>query len=573
MTKLRTLNLFNNSFSGKIPTEIGDLPLLHDVKLNSNLLSDNIPSQIGYLSDLKNLELQGNNLSGSIPSQIFLCSKLQTLNVEENKLSGNIPTNFERMVNLESSKSEKDYLFKLLYYLNLSTFLTSRSSSFLVFLSQNNLVGAIPSELGLASSLKQLWLRDNKLSGTLPQELSNLRNVSAFIVEKNQLSGNLHGLFDNFTSFWGLNIGSNTFSGKIPDSVWDIEIELGAILEANQLTGSVPNDYCSRVPFLKLDNSVWFQEPEIDCTCCNVKNCYMWDVDVAMERPICPKANIHEVSLFMSYKIEDLLMNQTQADLVGFGVSAIKPICVSPTGCYSIENKTDLIPFDGETEQYFLQYSSASNTLEIREACDAVTICGQVFDANDPKREGLNHLTQLVFPDVLNDEETPEYQALCWLLTADELYDQYNVCDGTLLQRFVLRLLLYKQESNHIDIKAMHTCDHPYIECAQDNKYVVGINMTNQGLSGSLNSEIGLLATLREINLSHNNLQGTLDPSTFSALPYLEVFNIAENGFSGEIPEKIFALPKLKNLDMSRNLLHGVLPNKSNFSDTLGESS
>jgi len=435
----------------------------------------------------------------------------------------------------------------------------------------NNLVGTIPSEIGLVTSLKELWLRDNLLSGTVPREIGTLTNISRIILEDNRLTGNLDGIFDNFTSLWGINLGSNQFTGKIPDSLWDINISQGVILEENSLTGTVPDDYCAQTTILKIDNSDWLQEPEVECSCCTVKNCHMWDIGLATERPVCPRSNVYDINFFMSYRIEDLIMKQTLVDLVGPGVPAQKAICLSPTGCYFIENRTSFIANDGMTEQYFLQYSDASKSLDIQTECDAVTICDNVYGPNHPKREGINHLTQVVFPDVTIDEENPEYLALCWLLNIDELYHEFDVCDGTLLQRYVLRLFFYTQGTSDRGFRFNHTCDWPGITCDEDRKYVEFINMSDQGLDGNLNSELGLLTKLRRINLSDNNLKGTLDPLTFSSLPFLEAFNVASNEMSGMIPSEMLELKNLAKLNISGNLFVGSLPEDVSYSKELSK--
>jgi len=436
----------------------------------------------------------------------------------------------------------------------------------LVILTGNKLTGSIPSEVGLLSSLEELWLRDNQLSGSLPQELGNLNNLSTIILEKNELTGKLNGVFDSFTSLVGLNLGFNNFTGEIPEHLWSIDVELGLNLEWNDLSGSVPKEYCSKSTVLKIDNSEWQQKPKVSCSCCTVQYCRLWDVSLALERPLCPSTNLYNLSFSVGYRFQDLLLDQNLEDIVGLGQSSVKSICISPTGCYSIGNQVN-------AESHMLQYSNESNTLEPQNRCDAVPICGNMYGEHDPKREGLNHLSQLVVPDLSIDEESPEYMSLCWVLTEDNLYDKFDVCDGTLLQRYVLKLFFLTQGIYKSGYANTHTCDWDGIQCDDDRKYVLGMDMRNRGLNGKLNTELGLLTQLREINLSNNKMEGTLDPVTFKSLPYLEVFNVAENDLSGEIPDELIVLPKLKKVFMSSNLFQGRLPYKSGYSDSLGEIS
>ena len=58
-------------------------------------------------------------------------------------------------------------------------------------LSQNNLVGTIPSELALIKTLRLLVLDENSLSGTLPKQLTGLEHLNVLWVQYNRLSGTL----------------------------------------------------------------------------------------------------------------------------------------------------------------------------------------------------------------------------------------------------------------------------------------------------------------------------------------------------------------------------------------------
>ena len=58
-------------------------------------------------------------------------------------------------------------------------------------LSNNNLNGVIPAELGNLSSLLFLWLNSNELSGTIPAELGNLSILRRLQVNSNKLSGTI----------------------------------------------------------------------------------------------------------------------------------------------------------------------------------------------------------------------------------------------------------------------------------------------------------------------------------------------------------------------------------------------
>lgn len=76
-------------------------------------------------------------------------------------------------------------------------------------------------------------------------------------------------------------------------------------------------------------------------------------------------------------------------------------------------------------------------------------------------------------------------------------------------------------------------------------------------------TEIYRLDGLTHLNLSRNGLMGTLS-SQFSALPALVSLELAGNDLAGSIPPSLGSLAKLKMLDLSDNLLYGEIPSSVN---------
>lgn len=86
------LDLSNNNFSGRIPTDIDQkLKFVTSLDLSYNKFSGEIPVSLSNCSYLNLLNLQHNNLSGPIPWQLSRLNRLTTLNVADNSLSGEVP--------------------------------------------------------------------------------------------------------------------------------------------------------------------------------------------------------------------------------------------------------------------------------------------------------------------------------------------------------------------------------------------------------------------------------------------------------------------------------------------------
>ena len=101
----------NSSYSHIFTTFIIILSFTHLMFsfLYSNQLSGTVPTCIGNLSSLVNLKLYYNQLTGSIPLEICNLSHLQFLYLNYNQLNGTIPScigNLTNLLNLYLSKNE-----------------------------------------------------------------------------------------------------------------------------------------------------------------------------------------------------------------------------------------------------------------------------------------------------------------------------------------------------------------------------------------------------------------------------------------------------------------------------------
>lgn len=109
-----------------------------------------------------------------------------------------------------------------------------------LFLSDNNLVGILPPEIGNLLELTSLNLRKNQLSGFIPSEFGNLSNLTYVQLYLNQLSGSLPAEIGNLSNLTFLNLGSNDLGGSIPSTVGNLSNLTYLSIRSNKLTGSIP---------------------------------------------------------------------------------------------------------------------------------------------------------------------------------------------------------------------------------------------------------------------------------------------------------------------------------------------
>ena len=109
-------------------------------------------------------------------------------------------------------------------------------------LSQNQLTGPIPPEIGRLTNLTQLYLTDNQLTGPIPPEIGNLTNLEKLYLFLNQLTGEIPSEIGNLTNLTELGLEHNQLTGSIPPEIWNLTNLTWLILSSNELTGEIPSE-------------------------------------------------------------------------------------------------------------------------------------------------------------------------------------------------------------------------------------------------------------------------------------------------------------------------------------------
>ena len=107
-------------------------------------------------------------------------------------------------------------------------------------LSENQLSGTIPAEIGNLTSLTDLFLGRNQLSGTIPVEIGNLTSLEHLLLGGGQLSGTIPAEIGNLTRLISLGLEINQLSGTIPAELGNLTRLNSLDLSRNQLSGTIP---------------------------------------------------------------------------------------------------------------------------------------------------------------------------------------------------------------------------------------------------------------------------------------------------------------------------------------------
>ena len=87
--------------------------------------------------------------------------------------------------------------------------------------------------------------------------------------------------------------------------------------------------------------------------------------------------------------------------------------------------------------------------------------------------------------------------------------------------------------------KSTSYCSWEGVTCGRRHRWrVVGLNLSSQGLAGTISPAIGNLTFLRLLDLSSNGLQGEIPPS-IGSLRRLRGLHLVQNTLTGVIPSNI----------------------------------
>ncbi len=131
-----------------------------------------------------------------------------------------------------------------------------------LYLTDNNLVGTLPPELNVLSTVTIFWFKlcGNQLSGSLP-DLSAL-SVEWFCLNNNQLSGHITTQLPK--SIGNLSLDNNQFTGPLPESIGNVFAMLS--FSNNHFCGEVPRSVMKRTfrPEIGLSNNhLIASDPEV----------------------------------------------------------------------------------------------------------------------------------------------------------------------------------------------------------------------------------------------------------------------------------------------------------------------
>ncbi|KAI9116438.1 hypothetical protein K1719_012605 [Acacia pycnantha] len=258
MPLLKYLHLQSNHFMGPLPSTLINSPLLLTLDVMNNNFSGQVPSLLSSFLNLRVLIFKKNKLEGSIPDNLCELKKISILDFSQNKLSGKIPYCLNNISSgwrdtLRETKigrfgvswTTRILMFKVdpttgevsinqhvkqditLYRVQEVGFTSKRryesyQGSILDFmsgmdLSENQLTGEIPSQIGSLSTILALNLSNNNLEGPIPESFSNLKQIESLDLSHNRLTGHIPTQLTQLYTLSVFSVAYNNLSGMTPD--------------------------------------------------------------------------------------------------------------------------------------------------------------------------------------------------------------------------------------------------------------------------------------------------------------------------------------------------------------------
>ncbi|KAL3740850.1 hypothetical protein ACJRO7_022039 [Eucalyptus globulus] len=471
-------------------------------------------------------------------------------------------------------------------------------------LSQCNLSGPIPPQIGLLSKLTHLNLSRNILSGRLPPTLSNLTRLSLLYLGNNMINGKLDPrLFSNLTELQFLELQNNNFTGKIPLEIslltnlielainnnrlnGSIPYEIGNLkhldaisLYGNHLTGPVPVSIgnLTRLTILYLQqNNLSGPIPQDIVKCTKLVEIFLYDNDLSGSVPpglanfsFLKKLHLSENSL--SGPLPQVCRESPLVVFTAAFNSFTGPMPRSLRNCTTLVRvRLESNFLSGYLDRDFsvypnLNYLDLSNN-KLRGvlspywgSCLKLTllkVAGNEIGGTIPNELGKlsvlevldlssNHITGSISQHLGN------FSSLFWLNLAE------NRLSGSIPPELghLSRLEDLDLSSNELG----GPIPEQLWKCSKLRNLVLAMN----NLNGSISPQVGNLALQGSLNLSHNRLTGNIPPQI--AKLAVEHLDLSHNVLSGKIPPSFALMTGLTSVDFSYNELEGPIPDSKFF--------
>ncbi|RHN58917.1 putative leucine-rich repeat domain, L domain-containing protein [Medicago truncatula] len=488
----------NTSFSGALPSSIGNLRHLSELYLSSCQFNGTLSNSLSNLTQLRDLDLSNNNFTGPMPP-FGMVKNLIFLDLSYNNMS------------INGNDANVDQIsfpnIKLLYLASCNIqsfprFLMNQSTLISLDLSDNNIQGVVPNWIWKLQSLQWLNISHNFLT-ELEGSLQNLTSIWVVDLHNNQLQGCIP-VFPESIGF--LDYSTNNFS-VIPHDIGNyLSSAFFISLSNNNLQGSIPHSLCKASNLQVLDIS--FNNISGTISPCLIT------MTSTLEALNLKKNNLNG-------SLPDMFPTSCVVNTLNFHGNLLHgPIPKSLSHCSSL-NVLDI----------------GSNQMVDRFPCFLTKIPTlSVLVLWNNKFYGSIECSHLV-------ENKPNWKMI---QIVDIASNNFN---GKLLEKIFTSWDRMKHDEDVVS-------GNNYIPGSIESYYQDSVTITCKGQQMEL---VKILTIYTVIDFSSNSFEGPI-PMVVMDFKALYVLNFSNNGLYGEIPSTVGNLKQLESLDLSNNFLVGGIP-------------
>ncbi|TAE21482.1 MAG: hypothetical protein EAZ92_16940 [Candidatus Kapaibacterium sp.] len=236
---LEELTLSNNQFTGPLPSGIASARQLRIIRLDNNAFTGQLPSEWCELQNADEISLAGNRLTGSITACLGRLTRLRRLDLSRNQITGGIPSEFVALTNLRELSLAGNALDTPLPSSIWGSSTTTLSVS--VAQSSNKNTTAQSHASGMAA-LTRLDISNNQIPGNIPAEIGGLRRVEMLLLNHNRFTGEIPSTLGELQQIRELDLSANTLTGQVPTRLAEARALERLALTRNELTGRIPTE-------------------------------------------------------------------------------------------------------------------------------------------------------------------------------------------------------------------------------------------------------------------------------------------------------------------------------------------
>ena len=556
--RVSTVDLEGNGLSGRLPGRLGDLAGLTTLRIGDNALSGRLPSSLAR-TPLQELRYANTDLC--VPAEVSFREWLAAIPQHEGTevqcppLSdrGILIALYDATGGPEWTNSG-DWLTDapLGEWYGVSTDAGGRVVG--LDLQSNGLEGPIPRELGGLAELETLILFENELTGSIPPELGALAKAKLVVLAANQLSGPIPAELGGLADVEELHLNGNQLTSVPPElgglaelavlslasnELTSLPPELGGLAElavlslaSNELTSLPPElGELGNLRALTLNfNQLTSVPPELGGLA-NLEYLRLWSNELTSVPP--------ELGELGSLRFLDLEGNQLTSVPAELGrLARLRVLWLASNELTSLPRELGAL---GSLRFLFLQ----SNQL--------ASVPGE-----------LGGLAELAVLSLASNELTSLPQELSELDNLQELYLDGNrltdIPPGLGRGASAKRLASHATELPSFSERWSES-DHPWrldsdehqLTFVARNQNKLGTLLARMGLDGNrsspaMRSRVGSFASLEILDLSSNEMSGSL-PAGLVELTGLTSLSVADNaGLAGALPFELTALERLEDL-------------------------